>query len=1010
MKRSRKVRTQLLAALIAGTVTATLAVPTIAFAQTANATLQGQAAPGAQITARNTATGQVRTAKANAQGHYILVSLPPGTWQVDAGPGTERTVTLSVASTATLNLAQAQAAPAPSSAQTLSTVQVVGSALLDVRTSQVGNTVSLRQINELPEASRNFLEFADIVPGMIFTRSADGNTSLSSGAQASSNINVYIDGVGQKNYVLAGGITGQFASQGNPFPQLAVDQYKVITSNYTAEFGQLSSAAITAVTKSGTNEFHGDVFGSFTNTVMRAETPAERHAAKKTPSHEKDYGFDIGGPIIKDKAHFYLAYEGKEFNSPTVVVPGVSNYVQYLPANVQALAGPASLPFKENDWFGKLDYEITDEDRLVLTGHYRAETAISGLGGVNAAGAGLNTINNDKRYDLSWEHSADAWFNKLLFTYENAFYAPTPIVLGDGSIYVPDYNKNSTIIQTGASPLAQQNKGQKGPGFSDDLTFNDLHWHGDHELKLGVSYKSVKLIAQDAGDSNALFNYIVSPAGTESIPYQVQFGSPSPGLSPVATSTDKQYGAYVQDNWTVNDHLTFNLGVRWDYEKTPSYLNYVTPANVVAAIYGQDPNAPPGQTYAQTLANGGINIADYIGNGHNRSQPKNEWQPRLGFSYDINGDQKHVIFGGAGRAYDRDLYETLQVEQTKQALSQPTLMFDTPDSPCTVGTGTCFAWNPAYYDIPTLQSLVAGSNLGKEVDMVVNNLKAPYSDQFSLGMRNTIGEWNTSVTLVDVRSYNGLVFQLGNRYPDGTFWRNGCQAWCGPTGVPGFGNLILGNNGLETHLDQLLVSIDKPYTHESHWGASIAYTYSHATKNNDNLDPTDQYAFDYETIGHYPFVAAPGVPRHRLVATATFDGPWGFVMGAKLTLSTPNPDVNLADYGLPATGVDHGAINGAGHEAVGIFPPGNGRFLIGGKIFGYRDLDLQATKNFRIHDGLGAYVRIDLINAFNWNNYVDYLESWGSSGQMNRIPVVYNPTGDISGYPRTLKISMGLKF
>ena len=1007
MKRPTIARSILLAALLAGT--ATLAIPTISFAQTANATLQGQAAPGAQITARNTATGQVRTAKANAQGHYILVSLPPGTWQVDAGPGTARTVTLSVASTATLNLAHAQAAPAPSSAQTLSTVQVVGSALLDVRTSQVGNTVSLRQINELPEASRNFLEFADIVPGMIFTRSANGNTSLSSGAQASSNINVYIDGVGQKNYVLGGGITGQFASQGNPFPQLAVDQYKVITSNYTAEFGQLSSAAITAVTKSGTNEFHGDVFGSFTNTVMRAETPAERHADKKTPSHEKDYGFDIGGPIIKDKAHFYLAYEGKEFDSPTVVVPGISDYVQFLPASVQALAGPASLPFKENDWFGKLDYEITDEDRLVLTGHYRAETAISGLGGINAAGAGLNTINNDKRYDLSWEHSADAWFNKLLFTYENAFYAPTPIFLGDGSAYVPDYNKNSVIIQTGASPLAQQNKGQKGPGFSDDLTFNDLHWHGDHELKLGVSYKSVKLIAQDAGDSNALFNYIVSPTGTESIPYQVQFGSPSPGLSPVATSTDKQYGAYVQDNWTVNDHLTLNLGVRWDYEKTPSYLNFVTPANVVAAIYSQDPNAPPGQTYAQSLAKGGINIADYIGNGHNRSQPKNEWQPRLGFSYDLNGDQKHVIFGGAGRAYDRDLYETLQVEQTKQALSQPTLLFNTPDSPCTIG-GTCFAWNPAYYDIPTLQSLVAGSNLGKEVDMVVNNLKAPYSDQFSLGMRNTIGEWNTSVTLVDVRSYDGLVFQLGNRFPDGTFWRNGCQPWCASTGVPGFGNLILGNNGLETHLDQLLVSIDKPYTHESHWGASIAYTYSHATKNNDNSDPTDQYAFDYETIGHYPFVAAPQVPRHRLVATATFDGPWGFVMGAKLTLSTPNPDVNLACFGAPATNVDGNPSNGAGCQAAGIFPPGNGRFLIGGKIFGYRDLDLQATKNFTIHDTLGAYVRIDLINAFNWNNYVDYLESWGSNGKMNKIPVIYNPTGDISGYPRTLKVSMGLKF
>jgi hypothetical protein len=144
--------------------------------------------------------------------------------------------------------------------------------------------------------------------------------------------------------------------------------------------------------------------------------------------------------------------------------------------------------------------------------------------------------------------------------------------------------------------------------------------------------------------------------------------------------------------------------------------------------------------------------------------------------------------------------------------------------------------------------------------------------------------------------------------------------------------------------------------------------------------------------------------------TGTFDGPWGFVMGAKLTLATPNPDANLACFGATATNVDGNPANGAGCQAVGIFPPGNGRFLIGGKIFGYRDLDLQATKNFMIHGTLGAYVRIDLINAFNWNNYTLYLENWGKNGQMNRIPVVYNPTGDISGYPRTLKVSMGLKF
>src|SRR6185312_12022244 len=137
------------------------------------------------------------------------------------GAGTQKTVTLSVASTGTIDLgAAAPVAAAPAGTKTLGGVTVSASTLPDVTTSEVGNIVSLRDIQALPAASRNFLEFADIVPGMVFTRDANGNTSLRSGAQASSNINVYIDGVGQKNYVLSGGVTGQNASQGNPFPQL----------------------------------------------------------------------------------------------------------------------------------------------------------------------------------------------------------------------------------------------------------------------------------------------------------------------------------------------------------------------------------------------------------------------------------------------------------------------------------------------------------------------------------------------------------------------------------------------------------------------------------------------------------------------------------------------------------------------------------------------------------------------------------------------------------------------
>jgi hypothetical protein len=209
----------LLARLIAATVTATVALPVVSYAQSADANLRGMAAPSSTITATNVATGYTRVTKAGADGTYTLISLPPGTYKVDAGPGTEQTVTLTVASTATLNLAAKAAATGNAvNAQNLGAVTVNANTLTEVTTSEVGNTVSQRQIETVPQITRNFLEFADTVPGMVFTVQQNGNTSLQAGAQAPSAINVYIDGVGQKNYVLPGGITGQTRRNTIRFP------------------------------------------------------------------------------------------------------------------------------------------------------------------------------------------------------------------------------------------------------------------------------------------------------------------------------------------------------------------------------------------------------------------------------------------------------------------------------------------------------------------------------------------------------------------------------------------------------------------------------------------------------------------------------------------------------------------------------------------------------------------------------------------------------------------------
>lgn len=962
-----------------------------AWAQTADANLRGTASPNAMVTAVDAATGATRRTTANAQGAYALVGLAPGTYKVDAGPGTETMVTLSVASTATLDL---QPAPPPAATTTVQEVVVQATRPTEVKTSEVGTVISQQEIASTPQLTRNFLEFADLAPGVAFSVDASGHTSLTGGSQTTSSTNVFIDGVGQKSYVMEGGTSGQFYTQGNPFPQLAIGEYKVITSNYKAEFDQVSSAAITADTKSGTNEFHGEAFGTYTDANLRAETPAEIAAAKKTSSHDAEFGAALGGPIIQNVMHFFVTYEGKRYNTPVAVTPGVTDIsTSVLPASVAAQFGPSSLPFSEDLLFGKLDFEPSDKDRFEISAKVRDESDRENIGLGKAASSAIDVKNYDTRIDARWQHSEDRWLNELRATYEDAYYRPTALSYGNGSIYTAQSENDQQFIDVGpSSPLSEQNKAQHGPGLQDDFTLNDLHWYGDHTVKTGAKFKAVTLTAQDAADINPQFYYDVSSTGTATDPYKVLFPNPVAGLSPSTSSRDQQFGVYLQDDWVVTPQWTINIGVRWDYERNPSYLNYVTPAAVVAALNSQDPNAPTGQTYAQTLAKGGVNINDYISNGHNRSAPTNEWQPRLGFSFDVNADQKHVVFGGYGRSYDRDLYDYLQVEQTKAALPEDTIYFNEPERPCTLSP-TCVTWNPSYYGgLSNVQGLVAATTAGQEIDLINNHLKAPYSDQFSIGMRNRVGDWNTSVAIARILSYDGFAFTLGNRYPDGSFWQNGGQPW--GNGVPGYGSLIIGGNGIETRNTEVLLSAEKPYTEESRWGATFAYTYTNATLNRDTID---HYSFDEETIGQYPFIRSDAAARHRLVATGTVRGPWRLEIATKITLATPIPYDNV-EY-LPS-GMYF--ANGSSGQPVSGTPP---------NTLGYKDIDFQVTKNFDLPHDTTVYVRLDLLNAFNFRNYADYTANWvTAAGVPERTPVVYNYTGDIFGVPRELKLTAGARF
>jgi hypothetical protein len=270
-----------------------------------------------------------------------------------------------------------------------------------------------------------------------------------------------------------------------------------------------------------------------------------------------------------------------------------------------------------------------------------------------------------------------------------------------------------------------------------------------------------------------------------------------------------------------------------------------------------------------------------------------------------------------------------------------------------------------------------------------NDLKVPYSDQISLGMRNQLGDWNTTASVSRITSKDGFVFTLANRYPNGDFWQNRSQPWGNsPPGLAGV--LLVGDNGIETKSTQIMLSAEKPFSEDSGWGTTLSYTYTDAEH---NRDINEHYLFDASSIDAFPFVLSNSASKHRFVATGSYAAPWGITLAGKFTWATPLPRNAIGCLSGTAT-----FPTGAPCTAVG--------YDIGGT--GYQSIDLQVTKNFELGDLGSLYLRLDGINLTNEHNLVDYIDANGANGVVNRGR--YNPDGNITGLPRTLRASFGIKF
>ena len=982
------------AALSAGTILGMTAVFTAPVAaQTTSGQVRGQVTDaagtpvaGAQVVAVNTGTSQTFRGTTDANGEYRLNGVRPGPYRVTIAGGEgltyEQVVTVAIGQSASLDATLA-AAPAAGD-ETVATgddIVVTGSRLVETRTSEIATNVSTAQIRTLPQTDRNFLSFAALAPGVKYNDSETGK-GIQSGASTASQVNVFIDGVSLKNKLREGGVAGQQNSRGNPFGQLAVQEFRVLTQNYKAEYEQAGSAIITAVTKSGTNEFHGEIFGQYTNRSLTERSFLDRENDREKPEFErKQYGISLGGPIIKDKLFFFGAYEGNDQDRAFIVDSSGS------PANVAAFEAASGRqlsefegnfvsPFRGDFYFGKLTFTPDERQIFDLSYSRREESDIQGFGGNTSYEFAENKRNTVDTYLLKWTYNGDSFINEVNLNYLRYGFSPTS--LNPDS---PSFNYDSVILFGGRD--ASRNEVQENYTIRDDFTYSGFD---NHTIKIGgrveitdIEFSNLAFVQPSyTFRIDTVENPNTNPANDTdfSFPAEARLGLGNGTIR----GSNTQIGLYIQDDWDVTERLQLNIGLRWDYETNGNNNEFVTSANAAAAL-----RALPPTPY--------FDPENYISTGNNRDPFAGAFAPRFGFSYDLFDNGRTVIFGGLGRYYDRNNFNNTIDEQSRTINPIGVFRFSRDGQPRN-GLATV-VFDPRYLTREGLLELRETSTSGlPELFAVKNDTKPPVNDQVSLGVRQSVGPVQVAVTGSYQRGRNGYTNLFATR-------RNGGLGPCCDTSplVPfGYANALIGFDGLDTRYKALFVTVDKPYTEASGWGVNVAYTLSKGEQNGGDL-----FSLDAPTPDAYGWRPRNGDERHRLVLSGIVDLPAGFQFS---TLSTFG-----SGQAFRVTDGTNGASSGQ-NEFSASYPDKN---CIGG-VFAFCEVNLTLANKISIFGSEDELeVAVDLLNAFNNNNFAGFDDFFNN--QINPVTgQIVDPLDpaligrDLLTLPRRIQFRVGYRF
>jgi outer membrane receptor protein involved in Fe transport len=669
-----------------------LAIPAIA--QLPTATILGVAKdssggvlPNATVTVTNVDTGLTRTVKTTDDGEYRLPELPVGRYEVKGEHAgfkvvTRKGITLEVTQQAVINL----------DFQVGSTDQQVvvteEAPMINTQDATLGGTVNETKMTELPLNGRNYIDLALLQPGVDKDKNqtnSEGGTSFSvNGAPPRSN-----------NFTLDGAILqtmlGRNPVAGNSSDALGLDgikEFQIVAGTFQAEYGLAMGSQMVAVSKGGTNQWHGDVFEYLRNDAFDANTFFNNQAgAPKAPLRKNQFGGAFGGPIKKDKTFFYAVYEGireiqgvpitnpvpsagchpanataaNGFGAGTTIMaaqcPDISSDVTLSPYTAPLLALiPLPDPGSTFDPVSGNPPVQTFNDHNSLGENYgqmRFDQTISDKDSFFARYTIDNALQNETLGDFSFFREAPTARNQWITLAENHIFTPTVLNAVRFS-----FSRTNTFINKANVGLPGGTGPQLVPGFDTGVvdlngpgggayaefgsvnaaprTYNrqniytlsdDVNWtRGKHALKFGVLLNRFNEASQATNSFNGQIIYNQISDFLQANPLQVEF-------APTFATENRDfifntYGFYAQDDWRVKPRLTVNLGLRYEFMNTPHELNGRQSRQI------NDFTDP--FTLGPVIQNNSL---------HNFS-------PRVGLAYDLFGNGKTAIRGGAGIYYD----------------------------------------------------------------------------------------------------------------------------------------------------------------------------------------------------------------------------------------------------------------------------------------------------------------------------------------------------------------------